>query len=39
MNLPRDIHIQEPRPKNSCSPEAISTRRARTATNAKKEEQ
>jgi len=28
----REIHIQEPRPESSCSPEAIpSTRRARTA--------
>jgi len=36
----REIHIQEPRPKNSCSPKAIpSTRRARTTINAEEEEQ
>jgi len=36
----REIHIQEPRRESSCSPEAIPlTRRARIATNAKKEEQ
>jgi len=36
----REIHIQEPHPERTCSPEAIpSTRRARTATNAKEKEQ
>jgi len=36
----REIHIQEPRPKSSCIPKAISSiRRAQIATNAEEEEQ
>ena len=36
----REIHIQEPRPENSCNLEAIlSTRGTRTTTDAEKEEQ